>query len=136
MFFIIRLFSEETTFLRSFWVFPKHSSQVFGKIPKTWCKLPKCVASSRSTRKKLLAPWKTILIKERSHLSQEEAFEFAEYAEDDLAKAGPQNDVKVGENPDHVHPILKDPVPGLQINGFGVGCADSCGHCALHFVTI
>ena len=57
------------------------------------------VSSSRSTRKKLIAPWRTIIVKERSEFSQEEAYaEFAEYAQDDLAKAGPQKDVKIGKD--------------------------------------
>ena len=53
------------------------------------------IASSHSQRKKLLAPWKTISVKKRSNCSEEEAFaEFAEYAQSDLAKAGPYDDVK------------------------------------------
>ena len=46
------------------------------------------IASSRFTRKKLLAQWKLAMVKTRSECSEEEAFaEFAEYAQEDLAKA-------------------------------------------------
>jgi hypothetical protein len=53
------------------------------------------VASSQARRKRLLAPWRTVMIRIRDDISEEEAFaDFAEYATQDLAKAGLTNDVK------------------------------------------
>jgi hypothetical protein len=53
------------------------------------------VASSQARRKRLLPPWKSIIVKMRNDTSEEEAFaEFAEYTSQDLAKGGLYNDVK------------------------------------------
>jgi hypothetical protein len=57
------------------------------------------VCSSHTSRKKLIAPWRSIFVKMRDSCTEEEAFaEFAEYAMHDLAKAGPSLDVKIKED--------------------------------------
>jgi hypothetical protein len=51
--------------------------------------------SSRTPRKRLIAPWQIISVKQKSSHSKEEAFDaFTEIAVDDLAKAGPCEDVR------------------------------------------
>ena len=51
--------------------------------------------SSRTPRKRLIAPWQIISVKLKSSHSKEEAFDaFTQIAVDDLAKAGPCEDVR------------------------------------------
>jgi hypothetical protein len=54
---------------------------------------------SRTPRRRLLAAWRLVLIKYHADCSKEEAMEaFAEYAEADLARAGPKDDVRPGDD--------------------------------------
>ncbi len=53
------------------------------------------ISSSHTSRKKLLALRRSISVKMRDSCSEEEAFaEIAEYAREDLSRAGPYDDFK------------------------------------------